>query len=149
MSPRHVLLCYASPYDDGVLGQVAELCRASRASLNVVLPVLDVAAADGCCGIQGDHWQRIMGEADHEARLRALDLLDQLGCPPQQIDVEVGHSLPEIAQRAAERGGCDAIAVGRRRWPWSSGLTRRQLTKLRAQATVDVLELPPRATRIG
>jgi len=88
-----------------------------------------------------------MDEADREARLHALDRLDQLGCRPQHVDVEVGHSLPAIAQSAAERGGCDAIAVGRRRWPWSSGLSRRQLAKLRAGPTFHVLELPPRATR--
>lgn len=144
MSPRHILLCHSSGYGDAFLSQAAELCRASRAKLTVVLPVVDVRAADGCCGIQGDQWRRLMDEADREAGLRALDVLDRMGCRPQHVAVEVGPSLPQIAQRAAERAGCDTIAVGRRRWPWSSGLSRRRLAKLRAGTMLPVLELPRR-----
>lgn len=143
MSPRHVLLCYSNAYGDDVLRQAAALCRASRASLSVVLPIVDGAIPDGCCGIQGDHWRRMMDEADREAELRAVSLLDRMGCRPQGIAVEAGPSLPQILQCAAERTGCDTIAVGRKRWPWStSGLSRRQLTKLRAGTTLPVLELP-------
>jgi hypothetical protein len=146
MSPRQLLLCYSSPYDDQILGQAAELCRASRSTLHVVLPVVDVAAADGCCGIQGEHWQRLMDDADRDAKLHAIERLEQLGCRQPHVDIELGRSVPEIAQRAAQRIGCDAIAVARRRWPWSSGLSQRQLTRLRAATTLDVLELAPRIT---
>jgi hypothetical protein len=75
---------------------------------------------------------------------RAIHVLESLGCAPANAAIEVGPSVPEIAQRAAARCGCDAIAVSAKRHPWSSGgLSRRQLDRLRNAAPRELIELRP------
>jgi hypothetical protein len=145
MVATHVLLCYLRPArSDGMLRQVAELCAKRRASLSVVMPVVDAAIPDGCCGIQGEQWRRLTDEDSRDAMRHAVDLLESLGCAPANAAIEVGPSVAEIAQRAAARCGCDAIAVSAKRHAWSSGgLSRRQLERLRNAAPREVIELRP------
>jgi hypothetical protein len=142
---NHVLLCYLRPArSDNLLRQVADLCARRRASLSVVMPVVDAAIPDGCCGIHGEHWRKITDEDSRDAMRHAVDLLESLGCAPANAAIEVGPSVPEIAQRAAARCGCDAIAVSAKRHPWSSGaLSRRQLGRLRDAEAREVIELRP------
>jgi hypothetical protein len=143
MSPRHVLLCYLGTGDnEQLLRQAAELCERSGAELSLVLPVIDGAVPDGCCGIQGEHWRRLTDEDTRDTAQRAGRLLERLGAPPVNIAIEVGPSLADIASRAAERCGCDFIAIGRKRAPWSSGgLSRRKLQALRRTQPHGVVEL--------
>ena len=59
MVAKHVLLCYLrSAQSDDALRQVADLCARTGAELSVVMPVIDAAIPDGCCGIQGEQWRR-------------------------------------------------------------------------------------------
>jgi sugar phosphate isomerase/epimerase len=145
MVATHVLLCYLRPArSDAVLRQVAELCAERGTSLSVVMPVIDAAIPDGCCGVQGEQWRRLTDEDSRDALRRAVHILESLGCAPADAAIEVGPSVPEIAQRAAARCGCDAIAVSAKRHPWSSGgLSRRQLDRLRTAQPRDVIELRP------
>jgi hypothetical protein len=91
---------------------------------HVVMPVVDAAIPDGCCGIQGEQWRRLTDEDSRDAMRHAVDLLESLGCAPANAAIEVGPSVPEIAHRAAARCGCAAIAVSIKRYPWSSGACR-------------------------
>jgi nucleotide-binding universal stress UspA family protein len=143
MNPAHVLLCYLGRgQSDRTLRAVAELCKESDARLSVVLPVVDAAAPSGCCGIQGTQWLRLMEQEERDAARRAVRLLESYGCSPTEVAIEVGASVPEIARAAAERRGCDLVAVTGRRWPWSTGgLSRRQLGELRRRGPHEVLEL--------
>ena len=145
MAVNHVLLCYLRPAgSEALLRQVADLCTERGASLSVVLPVIDAAIPDGCCGIQGEQWRRITDEDSRDAMRHAVDLLETLGCAPTNAAIEVGPSVPEIALRAAGRCGADAIAVSAKRHPWSNGgLSRRQLDRLRTAQPRDVIELRP------
>jgi hypothetical protein len=142
MVANHVLLCYLrSAQSDNVLRQVADLCARRGAQLSVVMPVIDAAIPDGCCGIQGEQWRRITDEDSRDAMRRAVQLLDSLGCSPANAAVEVGPSVPEIARRAAARCACDVIAVTAKRHRWSSaGLSRRQLKWLRHAEPREVIE---------
>ncbi|MEN3280219.1 MAG: hypothetical protein V7607_1359 [Solirubrobacteraceae bacterium] len=144
MGPRHIALyCLGSPHDEELLRQAAELCKNCRADLSLVVPIVDGAVPDGCCGIRGEHWRRLIDEDTRDAARSAARALEGLGCAPVNIAVEIGPSLADIAARTAARYGCDAIAVGRKRRPWSSaGASRRQLNELRAACTQDVVELP-------
>ena len=146
MAVNHVLLCYLRPAgSEALLRQVADLCTERGASLSVVMPVIDAAIPDGCCAIQGEHWRRITDEDSRDDMRRAVDLLARLGCAPAHATIDVGPSVPEIARRAAARCGCDAIAVGAKRHPWSTGgFSRRQLAGLREaqpRAAIELIEL--------
>jgi nucleotide-binding universal stress UspA family protein len=142
---EHILLCYLGSGDsDDVLRQAAELSRASGARLSVLLPVVETAVPDGCCGVQGEHWRRLMDEATRDAARHAERVLTALACAPANVAVDVGHSISEIALAAAERLSTDAIAVGRKRYPWSGGLSRRQLNQLRRAAPGRIVEFEPR-----
>jgi nucleotide-binding universal stress UspA family protein len=143
MNPRHILLCHLGSGDnEQLLRRAAELCARSGADLSLVVPVVDGAMPDGCCGIDGEHWRRLTDEGTRDAAQRAVRLLEALGCPSRNVAIEAGPSLAEIAARAAERYGCDVIAIARKRAPWSSGgLSRRQLDKLRRGQSRSVLEL--------
>jgi hypothetical protein len=145
MLANHVLLCYLRPArSDAMLRQVADLCAKRRASLSVVMPVVDAAIPDGCCGIQAEQWRRLTDEDSRDAMRRAVNFLESLGCAPADAAIEVGPSVPEIALRAASRCGADSIAVGAKRHPWSTGgLTRRQLERLRNTQAHEVIELRP------
>jgi hypothetical protein len=106
------------------------------------MPVIDAAIPNGCCGIQGEHWRRLIDDDIRDAAQRAVRALQGLGCAPVNIAVEVGPSLADIAARTAARYGCDVIAVGQKRRPWSSaGASLRQVNELRAACTQDVVEL--------
>jgi len=143
MGPRHIALYYLGSADnEQLLRQAAELCQASGAGLSLVLPVVDGAVPDGCCGIQGEHWRRLIDEDTHDTAQRAARILEAVGCSPANVAVEVGPSLADIAARTADRYGCDVMAIGRKRRPWSSaGASRRQVNELRAASPLDVLEL--------
>ena len=140
-----MLLCYLrSARSDDVLRQSAGLCAESGATLSVVMPIIDATVRDGCCGIQGEQWRRIMDADSREAMRQAVRLLVSLGCPPASATIEVRPSVAEVAQRAAERCACDVVAVGGKRHPWSSGgLSRRQLDKLRQASQSEVVALVP------
>jgi nucleotide-binding universal stress UspA family protein len=137
------LLCYLGPADrDEVLREAAQLCDESGADLSVVLPVIDARLPDGCCGIQGEHWRRLMNEETRDAAERAERLLEGWGRPPSNLVVEVGASVSDVVSRAAERLGCDVVAVSRKRRRWStSGLPRRELQALDRATPGTVLEL--------
>jgi hypothetical protein len=143
MVANHLLLCHVRPArSDAMLRQVADLCAERGASLSIVMPVIDAAIPDGCCGIQGEQWRRITDEDSRDDMRRAVQLLESLGCAPADAAIEVGPTVPEIAQRAAARCGCDAIAVSAKRHPWSSGgLSRRQLNRLRNAQPREVIVL--------
>jgi nucleotide-binding universal stress UspA family protein len=120
VGPRHVVLCYlGSAIRERVVREAAQLCQTSGAKLSLVLPIVDAAVPDGCCGIQGEQWRGLAGEATADAAREVARLLDAFGCRPVNVEIEVGPSVEEIAARAAERYGCDTIAIGRRRRPWS------------------------------
>jgi nucleotide-binding universal stress UspA family protein len=144
MAARHVLLCYLGSADsDEVLREAAKLCSDSSAELSVLLPFVDAPVPDGCCGIQGEHWRRLMDEQTRDAADRAERLLTAWGCPPVNVAIQTGTSIRDIALRAATRYGCDVVAVGRRRRRWSfGGLPRRELKELHRAAPERVLELP-------
>jgi nucleotide-binding universal stress UspA family protein len=130
-----------------VLRATAELC-ASGAKVSVVLPVADAAMPRGCCGIQGEQWRRLIDEDVHEAAQRAVHVLEGMGCRPTEVAIEVGPSVAEAVQQAATARGCDLIAVGAKRHPWSSGgLSKRKLKKLRRAGPNDVLVLAGPSTR--
>ena len=141
--PKHVLLCQVgSAQSDQMLRQAADLCEASGALISVVLPVVDGPLPKGCCGVQGDHWLRLMNEAMQDGLVGAVAQLAAFGCRPEDAAVEAGPSVTQIVYQAASRRGCDVVAVGRKRRPWSAGgLSRRQLNKLRRGTTLDVVEL--------
>jgi hypothetical protein len=141
--PQHVLLLYlGSGKNDEVLHRAAELCEHSGAQLSVALPVVDAAIPRGCCGIQGEQWRSMMDEETRESALRAMRLLQGLGCTPASVDIEVGSSIPDIAQQAGTRCSCDVIAVSAKRRPWSmGGLSRRQIKRIRRAGPIQVLEL--------
>jgi nucleotide-binding universal stress UspA family protein len=143
MAAEHVLLCYLrSGRSDTMLRDVAAACAELGAKLSVVMPIVDAAIPDGCCGIQGEQWRRLTDEDSRDALRRAVHLLDSLGCPPVDAAIEVGPSVPEIARSAAARCECDVIAVGARRHAWSGGgLSRRQLERLRDAQPREVLVL--------
>jgi hypothetical protein len=145
MVATHVLLCYLRPTrSDAMLRQIADLCATRHANLSIVMPVIDAAIPDGCCGIQGEQWRRLTDEDSRDAMRHAVDLLETLGCAPANAAIEVGPSVPEIALRAAGRCGADAIAVSAKRHPWSNGgLSRRQLDRLRDTEAHEVIELRP------
>jgi nucleotide-binding universal stress UspA family protein len=151
MGHRHIALYYlGSAHDERLLQQAAELCESSGAELSLVLPIVDGAVPDGCCGIQGDHWRRLTDEDTRGAARRAARVLEGLGCPPVNIAVESGPSLADIAARTAARYGCDVIAVGRKRRPWSTaGVSRRQVNELRAACPQHVVELLPQSVSPG
>jgi nucleotide-binding universal stress UspA family protein len=142
MRPEHLLLCYfGTGVNQDVLRQTAELCEMAGARLSLVLPVVDATIPDGCCGIQGEHWRRLTDEDTRDAARRAVELLSTLGCPPANVAIESGASVAEIARRAAARYGCDAVAIARKRRPWSSGgLSRRHLTELRREVRQEIFE---------
>jgi nucleotide-binding universal stress UspA family protein len=120
VAPRHVVLCYlGSAIRERLVREAAELCQASGAKLSLVLPIVDTTVPDGCCGIQREQWRALAGEATRDAARELARMLDAYGCPPVNVDIEAGPSVDEIAERAAARYGCDAIAIGRRRRPWS------------------------------
>jgi hypothetical protein len=135
-------MCYLhSANSDATLRQVADLCAVLDARLSVVMPVIDTAIPDGCCGIQGEHWRRLTDEDSRDAMRRAVALLDS---PARQRGDRGGPSVPETARRAAARCACDVTAVSAKRYPWSSaGLSRRQLKRLRRAAPREVVELVP------
>jgi hypothetical protein len=145
MVPRHIALyCFGSGDNEPLLRQAAELCRRSDVKLSLVLPIIDDVVPDGCCGIQADHWRRLVDDDLGDAAQRAVRFLQRSGCPPVNVAVEVGPSLGDIAARTAARHGCDVIAVGRKRRPWSSaGASRRQVNELRAASRLEVVELVP------
>lgn len=114
----------------------------------MVLPVADAAMPSGCCGIQGEQWRRLIDEDVHEAAQRAVAVLEGMGCRPTEVAIEVGPSVAETVQQAATARGCDLIAVGAKRHPWSSGgLSKRKLKKLRRAGPNDVLALAGPSTR--
>lgn len=143
MPRRHVLLLYLGPgKNDEVLQRATELCEHSGAQLSVALPVVDGAIPSGCCGIQGEQWRSMMDEDTRESAQRAMRRLQSLGCTPASVDIEVGSSIADIAQRAGARCSCDVIAVPPKRRPWSSdGLSRRQIEKIRRAGPIELLEL--------
>jgi nucleotide-binding universal stress UspA family protein len=144
VASEHVILCYlGSGESDDVLRQAAQLSRASGARLSVLIPVVEVAVPDGCCGVQGEHWRRLMDDETRAAARHAERVLTALGCPPANVIVDGGRAISAIALEAAERLGADAIAVGCKRRPWSGGLSRRQLVRLRRAARGRIVELAP------
>jgi hypothetical protein len=145
MAPRHVALYYlGSAANKQLLRQAAELCASAGAELSLVLPIVDEAVPDGCCGIQGSHWRRLIDEDIRDAAHRAARLLEGVGCSPANVAVEVGPSLADIAARTADRFGCDVLAIGRKRRPWSiTGASRRQINELRAACSLHIVELAP------
>jgi nucleotide-binding universal stress UspA family protein len=151
MGNRHIALYYlGSAHDERLLQQAAELCEGSGAELTLVLPIVDGAVPGGCCGIQGEHWRRLTDEDTRDAAQRAVQVLEGLGCQPVNVAVEVGPSLADIAARTAARYGCDVIAIGRKRRPWSSaGVSRRQVNELRAACPQEVVELLRQSVRPG
>lgn len=129
---NHVLLCLVGRAErDPAVARAAELCRASGARLSVIVPVPDVAASAGCCGIQSDHWGTLLDEDTADgARGVAAELAD-LGCRPEDLEIEVGPSVSEAIAAATARLGCDRVVVSRRPRAWSGwGLSRRQLAAL-------------------
>jgi nucleotide-binding universal stress UspA family protein len=145
MAPRHVALySLGSAANEQFLRQAAELCASAGAELSLVLLIVDEAVPDGCCGIQGAHWRRLIDEDTRDAAQRAAQLLEGAGCSPANVAVEVGPSLADIAARTADRFGCDVIAIGRKRRPWSNaGASRRQINQLRAACSPHIVELVP------
>jgi nucleotide-binding universal stress UspA family protein len=142
MPPDHVLLCFPnSSGNDRLLTEVTALCAARSARLSLVLPVVDAAVPRGCCGIQADHWRRIVDEDARDALRHATRLLTSLGADPEHIALETGPSIPEVVARAATRWDCTIVAVAGRRRLWSTGLSRRQLKALRRSAGRELIEL--------
>jgi len=137
------MLCYLRPAEaDQVLREAVALCEESGAKLSVLFPVVDAPVPDGCCGIQGEHWRRLMDEETRNAAGRAEQLLRAWGCPPANVAVQAGPSIYDIVLLAASRYGCDVIAVRRRRRRWSiGGLPRRELRELHRAAPGRILEL--------
>jgi nucleotide-binding universal stress UspA family protein len=145
MTAEHVLLCYFGSADsDATLRRAAQFCRRAGAELSVVLPVVDGPVADGCCGIQGEHWQRLTDEDARRALAHAVRLLDDRGSPAMNVAVEAGASIAEIAQQAAMRWECDLVAVRRKPRPWSGGLSRRRVKALRRSLDCELIELDGR-----
>ena len=142
MPPDHVLLCCpSSTGDDRLLTEVTALCATRGARLSVVLPVVDAAVPRGCCGIQGDHWRRIIDQDARSALRRTARLLTSLGAHPEHVALEAGPSLPEVIEQAATRWGCTIVAVAGKRRLWSVGLSRRQLKTLRRVGGRELVEL--------
>ena len=140
MPLNHVLLCLVGVSErDPAIAQTADLCRASGAKLSVIVPVIDAVAAGGCCGIQGDHWQRLLDEQTAEAVRDAVAQLARLRCRPETVEIVVGRSIAEVVEVSSSRLGCDRVVVNRRHRPLSgSGLSRRQVASLRrAGASLD------------
>jgi hypothetical protein len=126
------------------LRQAAELCARSGAELSLVLRIVDEAVPDGCCRIQGEHWRRLIDEDTRDDAQRAARPLEGLGCPPVNVAVELAPRWLTPLPGTADRYGCDVIAVGPKRRPWSSaGASRRQVDELRAACPLEVLELGP------
>jgi hypothetical protein len=142
MRAEHVLLCYFGSANDHVLGDAAALSRSAGARLSVVLPVVDAPVPDGCCGIQGQQWQRLMDEESRAALEGAVRRLESLDCPVANAAIEVGDSLADVVQRCLTGWGCDVVAVSPKRRPWSTGgLSRHGLEALRDNVTGAVVEL--------
>jgi hypothetical protein len=142
MPPDHVLLCCpGSTGDDRLLTEVAALCSARGARLSVVLPMVDAAVPRGCCGIQGDHWRRIIDQDARDALRRTARHLTSLGAHPEHVALEPGPSVPEVVDQAATRWGCTIVAVAGKRRLWSAGLPRRQLRALRRRGGRELVEL--------
>jgi hypothetical protein len=144
MRAEHVLLCYfGSTASDNVSGRAAALSHSAGARLSVVLPVVDAPVPDGCCGIQGQHWQRLMDEDSRVALESAVRRLESLDCRVANAAIEAGDSLADIVQRSVTSWGCDVVAVSLKRRPWSTGgLSRRGLQALRHSVTGAIVELP-------
>jgi nucleotide-binding universal stress UspA family protein len=142
MAPDHVLLCCpGSTGDDRLLSEVTALCSARGARLSVVLPMVDAAVPRGCCGIQGDHWQRIIDQDARNALTRTARRLTSLGARPEHVALEAGPSIPEVVEQAATRWDCTIVAVAGKRRLWSAGLPRRQLKALRRSGGRELVEL--------
>jgi nucleotide-binding universal stress UspA family protein len=140
MRAEHALLCYFGSAESD-LRQAAALCESAGARLSVVLPVVDAPLAGGCCGIQGEHWQRLMHADTRDALERARRLLESIHSRPVNVAVEAGSSVTEALQQAARRWACDVVAVRRKRRPWSGGLSRRRVKALRRSLDLEVIEL--------
>lgn len=139
-----VLLCLAgTSEEDPAVPRAAELCRESGARLSIVVPLVDVAAPRGCCGIQGEHWSTLLDEQTAEDVGRVTRLLEHLGCRAEDVEIEVGPSVREIVLAATERLGSDLVVVSRRRRPWSGwGLSRRELRSLAgARVPLEIVKL--------
>jgi hypothetical protein len=143
MRAEHILLCDScSPANDHVLRRAAEMSHGSGARLSLVLPVLDTPVPDGCCGIQGRQWQHLMEEDERAALRSAVRRLESLDSQPAHAAIEVGDSLADIVQRCLTSWGCDVVAVGPKRRPWSTGgLSRRGVEALRHGVDCAVVEL--------
>lgn len=80
VAPEHIMLCYlGSAESDDVLRGAVELCEESGAELSVLLPVIDSPVPGGCCGIQGEHWRRLMDDETRNAAERAERALTAWG----------------------------------------------------------------------
>jgi hypothetical protein len=142
MPPDHVLLCCpSSTGDDRVLIEVAALCSARDARLSVVVPMVDAAVPSGCCGIQADHWRRIIDQDARIALQRTARHLTSLGTHPEHVALEVGPSIHDVVEHTATRWDCTIVAVAGKRRLWSAGLSRRQLRALRRSGGRELVEL--------
>jgi nucleotide-binding universal stress UspA family protein len=143
MTAHHVLLCCSgSGESDEALRRVAALGQGGRVDVSVVLAVIDQPLARGCCGIQGNQWQRLMDEYSDDALRDVVRRLERLGCPPAHTAVAVGPSSADVVQRFATQWRCDVVAVAPKRWPWSTrGLPRRRLDALHRSVALPLVEL--------
>jgi hypothetical protein len=143
MRAEHVLLCYfGSASNDHVLRPAAALSHRAGARLSVVLPVVNAPIPDGCCGIQGRQWQRMVDEDSRAALRSAVRLLESLECRPVNAALELGDSLASIVQGCVTRWGCDVVAVSPKRRAWSTGgVSRGGLEELRRSVRCAVVEL--------
>jgi nucleotide-binding universal stress UspA family protein len=110
--------------------------------------LIDAPLARGCCGIQGDQWQRLMDADTRDALEQALRLLESIHSRPVNVAVEAGSSVTEALQQAAGRWACDVVAVSRKRRPWSGGLSRRGVKALRRSLDLEVVELGNNAGKL-
>ncbi len=115
-----------------MLARAAELCAAQATVLSVVVPLGASQTADGCCGIQGDHWTTLMedhAQADLQAAVRRLG---DAGCRVSRAAVRGGERDVDIVLAAADDWSCDAVLVATRRRRWSAnGVSRASVSALR------------------
>jgi len=130
---------------DDTLAALAAHSATSKARVSVALVFIGGPAADGCCGIQGPHWERLMDEHSRQALDDVTTRLKRLGCHPVATAVETASSFAEAVIRCVDRWHCDAVMVPAKRHPWSGdGLSRRHLSALRQAAPCEVTELSSR-----
>ena len=130
---RHTLVVYrASERADAAIRRLALEARERNGRLTIVSLAVEEPASRGCCDTRSVLWNRIARELAEEqlAHGRAA-----LAGAASEVDFAVlAHSGRRVAQTLTEEAGSrqvDEIVVAD---PAASGLTRRELRRLRAPA---------------